>query len=90
MDVVNPEGRWRPGASYPLVVRPATVRGAVVGLLDNNKPGATELFTGLVPRLRELGAANTISRRKVHPAGPSPYLSEVANRADVAISALGD
>lgn len=90
MQVVNPEGRRRQSAPDTLIVRPKTISGAVVGLLDNNKPGAAELFDGLGPRLRELGAADTVIRRKAHPAGPSPYLAEVAGRVDVAVSALGD
>ena len=89
MQIIHPEGR--PTIVEKLLARrPASLQGAVVGLLDNNKPGAREIFDGLVPALREIGIAEVVYRRKVHPAGPSPYISEVASRANVVISALGD
>lgn len=89
MQIVNPVGR-RSTAEKLLAPRLASLEGATVGLLDNNKPGAKEIFDGLVPRLRDLGVSDVIYRRKVHPAGPSPYVVEVADSVDVAISALGD
>lgn len=70
--------------------RLASLQGAVVGLLENNKPGAKEIFDGLMPKLRELGVADFVYRRKVHPAGPNPHVVELADRVTVAISALGD
>ena len=89
MLIVNPEGA-RSTAERSLTPRPASLQGAVVGLLDNNKPGAKEIFDGLMPNLRELGVADFVYRRKVHPAGPNPHVVELAGRVDVAISALGD
>lgn len=73
-----------------LAPRPGSFDGAVLGLLDNNKPGAQELFGGLEPRLRELGIVEVVYRRKSHPSAPSPYVAEIADRADVVLSALGD
>ena len=87
--VVSPTGQ-RSTQQKSLAIRPRSLDGIVVGLLDNNKPGARELFDGLEPRLREAGVAEFVYRQKAHPAGPSPYLDEVVDRADVALSALGD
>lgn len=88
--VVDPEG---PRSTRLKVAAPRRLRsldGAVIGLLDNAKPGARELFDGMTPKLAELGVKDFVYRRKVHPAGPSPHVAEVADRVDVAISALGD
>lgn len=89
MKIVNPEG-VRSVAEKALAIRPTTLDGAVVGLLDNNKPGAKEIFDGLMPKLHELGVGDFVYRRKIHPAGPNPHVAELAGRVDVAISALGD
>ena len=89
MKVVNPEG-VRSTQERPLAPRVPTLQGAVVGLLDNNKPGAKEILDGLVAGLRELGVRDFVYRRKIHPAGPNPHVAELAEQVDVAISALGD
>lgn len=89
VQVVNPTGH-KSTSSRVLATRPASFDGAVLGLLDNNKPGARELFSGLEPKLRELGIVEVVYRQKSHPSAPSPYVAEVAERADVVVSALGD
>lgn len=87
--IVNPTGH-KSTSSKELASRPMSFDGAVLGLLDNNKPGARELFSGLEPRLRELGITEVIYRQKSHPSAPSPFVAEVAEAADVVVSALGD
>lgn len=89
IQLVNPTGR-RAVVQKQLAPRLPSLDGMVVGLLDNNKPGAKELFDGLEPGLRALGITEFVYRRKAHPAGPSPYVEEVAERADLVLSALGD
>lgn len=89
VQVVNPTGR-KSTAPRGLAPRPASLDGIVLGLLDNNKPGARELFSGLEPRLQDLGIAEVVYRQKSHPSAPSPYVAEVAELADVVVSALGD
>lgn len=87
--IVNPTGR-KTTTARALAPRHPSLEGAVVGLLDNNKPGAEELFDGLETRLREMGVADEIRRKKAHPSARSPHVTEIAERADVALSALGD
>lgn len=89
VQIVDPTG-WKSTTSRALAPRPSSLEGLVIGLLDNNKPGAKELFSGLEPKLREMGAADVVYRQKSHPSAPSPYVTEVAERADVVLSALGD
>lgn len=89
VQVVNPTS-YKSTTPERLAPRPATFDGAVLGLLDNNKPGARELFRGLEPRLRDLGIAEVVYRQKSHPSAPSPFVAEVAEVADVVVSALGD
>lgn len=70
--------------------RPSSIEGLTIGLLDNNKPGATEILGGLGEALLEAGAREVLHRQKSHPAGPSPYIGELAERVHVAVSAVGD
>lgn len=87
--IVNPTGHvYSHRAS--LAPRPAGIEGLRVGLLDNNKPGAKALLLSIGEGLKERGAAETVYRRKSHPAGPSPYVGEIAERVDIAVSAVGD
>lgn len=87
--IVNPQG-VRLVQHKSLAARPASVAGLTVGLLDNNKPAADVLLKSIGAALVELGAAGVVYRQKSHPAGPSPYIEELAGSVDVAVSALGD
>jgi hypothetical protein len=64
--------------------------GVTVGLLDNNKPGATVILKHLGELLRERGAGEVVYWRKSLPSGPSPYVKEAGTRCDLVISGLGD
>ncbi|HEV7649061.1 MAG TPA: hypothetical protein VGP26_12925 [Actinophytocola sp.] len=70
--------------------RPEGLGGLTVGLLDNNKPGASIILTHLGELLRQRGAADVKYWCKAHPSGPSPYVAEAAKQADIVISGVGD
>lgn len=70
--------------------RPKELTGLTVGLLDNNKPGASVILKHLGELLRQRGAAEVHYWRKALPSGPSPYVNEAAKSADIVISGVGD
>lgn len=87
--VINPVGTVA-SLDKALATRPGTIEGMTVALLDNNKPGATPLLHGIAEALKKEGVAESLYRRKSHPAGPSPYVADLAGRVQLAISAVGD
>jgi hypothetical protein len=89
IEILSPVGVRRE-ARLPLAPRVADLRGKVVGLMDNNKPGGRALLEGVREALAAYEVQGFVYRRKAHPAGPSPYVDEVAARADVVVGGLGD
>lgn len=92
--VVDPTGA---GADAPsglrLAKRPGSLRGLTVGLLDNAKQNARELLDSLAVLLKErYGVGETIIYRKQNNTAPvaSELLSEMKERCDVVITAVGD
>ncbi|MGH3758929.1 UGSC family (seleno)protein [Actinophytocola sp.] len=80
----------RPEDNRTSAPRPADLGGLTVGLLDNNKPGASVILKHLGELLRGRGAAEVRYWCKPHPSGPSQYVSEAAKEADIVISGVGD
>jgi hypothetical protein len=83
---LDPEGE-------PLVLAPpASLDGAIVGLLDNAKIGTARFYDHLEPLLRErFGVREFIRRRKPDTSRPvpEPMLRELA-AADAIVSGIGD
>jgi hypothetical protein len=89
IEVLSPVGIRRT-ERRPLAARPQSLAGRVIGLMDNNKPGARQLLEGIKDELAHRGVQTFFYRRKAHPSGPSPYVEEVAARSDAVVGALGD
>lgn len=70
--------------------RAAGIDGRRIALLDNNKPGATAILERLGDRLREQGATEVRRWRKALPSGPSPYVGDAGEQADIVLSGVGD
>lgn len=77
-------------------VRPApaltSLRGAVVGLLDNAKVGTARYFDHLEAILRERHGVREVIRRRKHDASrpaPAEIMGELS-AADAIVSAVGD
>jgi hypothetical protein len=94
MIVLSPEGKAQTStAKVAGLPQFGDLRGKVVGLLDNSKPNADKLAERLAELLKEkYGVASVISRRKLtaQQGAPNQYLDELAARADIVLSGLGD
>ncbi len=90
MDVLSPTGVAREEARR-LAPRPATLRGARIGVLDNSKPNADVLLGRVAERLAvETGAASIARWRKPGSARAATCLDEVAAAADVVLTGSAD
>jgi hypothetical protein len=70
-----------------------SLRGKVVGLLDNSKPNADKLEERFAELLKErFEVADVITRRKItaQQGAPKQHLDELAAHADFVLSGLGD
>jgi hypothetical protein len=94
MIVLSPEGKAPTSVvSVASLQRFPSLRGKVVGLLDNSKPNADKLGERFAELLQErFGVANVITRRKItaQQGAPEHYLDELAAQADFVLSGLGD
>jgi hypothetical protein len=88
-----PAGQSRHREGLALAPRPADLRGATVGLLENTKQNAA-LFLQELGRLlvERHGAAGVLLRTKANFALPVPddLLEELAGRCEVVITGVGD
>jgi hypothetical protein len=66
-----------------------TVAGATIGLIDNSKPGATEVLKGLRRALEDKGSSCDY-RRKRHPVMAAPFLREMSKTCKAVVIAIGD
>ncbi len=91
--ILDPTGRAGHSQRLTLAPRPADLRGATVGLLENTKQNAA-LFLEELGRLlvEEHGAAGVLPRTKTAFALPVPeeLLEELASRCDVVVTGVGD
>ncbi len=77
----------------PRAPRPASLRGATVGLLVNTKQNAAPFLDEVGRLLRErYGAAGVMARTKVNFAAPAPedLVKEMTADCDVIITGIGD
>src|SRR5258708_32963938 len=89
LEILSPEPT-RAVERSTIAPRLGSLSGLKVGLLDNNKPGATPILKRLGVALTEHGASECLYWRKALPSGPSPYVKAAAREADVVISGVGD
>lgn len=77
-------------ANGKLVDRPSSLRGLRVGLLDNGKEFSDIVLDALAEVLRrDHGVSNVRFWRKGFPAKEAPFIAEMADASDVAISGVG-
>lgn len=92
VELLSPAGVSE-GNEVPLAHRPATLRGRVVGLLNNSKSGSRPFLDRLEELLRaEHGAADILRREKVAAALPAPgeMLESLARECDLVINGIAD
>lgn len=86
-------GQGSAGAGVALAPRPASLRGATIGLLENTKQNAAQFLDDLGELLvAEHGVERLVRRTKTAFALPVPQdlLKELAAECDVLITGIGD
>ena len=74
----------------PLAPRPKTLQGLRIGFLENGKEFSQEVHEGLEEVLkRDYGVGETRFWHKGFPAKAAPFIDEMAEACDVAISGVG-
>lgn len=88
--LLDPTNESKP-AEWSRVERPASIEGAVVGLLDISKPRGDRFLDRLEERLGERGASVERFRKPTFtkPA-PVDLRHEIATKCDLVIEALAD
>jgi len=79
--------------TFAPAVRPASLAGKVVGILDNGKAKSDLLLREIQNLLRsEAGVADVVMVRKPSAYRPAPdeQLDDLARRADAVIAGIGD
>ena len=79
--------------AFAPAVRPASLAGKVIGILDNGKAKSDLLLHEIEDLLRsEAGVADVIMVRKPSAYRPAPdeQLDDLARRADAVIAGIGD
>ena len=79
--------------AFAPAVRPASLAGKVIGILDNGKAKSDLLLHEIEDLLRsEAGVANVVMVRKPSAYRPAPdeQLDDLAQRADAVIAGIGD
>jgi len=92
MEILDPVGSTTV-ASRPLAPRPASLQGAVIGVLDNSKPNARVLLQGVAHALAEkLGAREVRVWRKPGASigAARAVLDEIAAQCGAALTASAD
>jgi len=90
IDILNPVSP-RHEKALPAAPRLPNLDGALIGLLHNGKPGATEVFEGVRRALS--GRYKNLKfevRRKPSPAAGAPFIPSLIDKWDAAIVAIGD
>ena len=94
MIVLSPEGKAKSSAAkIAPVARFTSLRGKIIGVLDNSKPNADKLAERLAALLQErYGVAKVITRRKLtaQQGAPKQYIEELAAQTDFVLAGLGD
>lgn len=96
IEVLSPVAERRQ-REVPLAIRPATLDGKVLGLLDNGKPNAGRLVAAvgelLAARYRLAGVVKrSKSEGPLGAAGPLPdeMRADLIRRCDLVVNAIGD
>lgn len=92
MEILDPAGSTS-AASRTLAPRPASLTGAVIGVLDNSKPNARVLLDGVARALAaKLGAAEVRTWRKPGASigATRAVLDEMAAACGVVLTASAD
>jgi hypothetical protein len=90
VELLDPTGKPQPREAR-LAIRPESLRGRRVGLLDNGKAGANMLLDRVEELLRsQYGVDTFVRRRKETATRGAAFLPELAAQAQVVIGALGD
>ena len=80
-----------PPPDVELAGRPASLDGAVVGIVSNGKQGTVPFFDGVAERLLELGAAEVERVIKPNYSAPAPgELMDRAARWRALVAGVGD
>jgi hypothetical protein len=91
--LLDPTGMDQRDTDDTLAPRPATLRGLVVGLLDNTKPNATNLLREIGEELKRThGVAETRLYTKDYFGTPAqqPLRDQIVDEVDVVVTAVGD
>ncbi len=90
MKILSPV-RDAPATPKALARRPASLRGARVGVLDNSKPNAGTLLGRVAELLVERHGARTVSSwQKPGSSRPATVVDEIAGAVDVVLTGSGD
>jgi hypothetical protein len=92
MEILDPVGSTA-ATSRALAPRPASLQGAVIGVLDNSKPNARVLLEGVARALAEkLGARDVRVWRKPGASigATTPVLDEIAAQCGAVLTASAD
>lgn len=93
MKLCSPEALTEAAGSFAPVLRPESLSGLRVGLLDNTKPPADRVMVHLDQRLRErfpdLKSKTFVKRAASVPATPE-MLKSIKEECDVLITGFGD
>ena len=90
IELLDPTGKPRPKEAA-LALRPESLRGQRIGLLDNSKANADVLLDRVAELLRgRYGADAFVRRRKETSTRGATFLPRFAGEVQVAVNALGD
>ena len=92
MEILDPVGSTS-ATSRPLARRPASLAGAVIGVLDNSKPNARVLLEGVARALaQQVGARDVKIWRKPGASigATSAVLDEIADQSGAVLTASAD
>ncbi|HVA37237.1 MAG TPA: hypothetical protein VNJ51_06460 [Candidatus Dormibacteraeota bacterium] len=90
MEILNPVSPRRTSAIEPAPRIPG-MRGHLVGLLYNGKPGGVEILEGIRKELAaRFDGVETERRNKRHAASGAPFLHALMGRWRAAVVAVGD
>ena len=92
MEILDPVGSSQ-APSRALASRPASLRGAVIGVLDNSKPNARVLLEGVARGLAEKLGAREVKRWRKPGASigaTASVLDEIAAQCGAVLTASAD
>ena len=92
MEILDPVGPTT-ATTRTLAPRPASLQGAVIGVLDNSKPNARELLSGIRDKLsafRPVDNIDFLSKNSASQGAPKDLLEKVAANYRGALLAIAD